>query len=622
MPYRFLISFLILSIVVSLFAQPQKRELQIIGLKIFNEKALFKTLELERYENYEIDEKTVIDLIERFYQKLGFTLVTIYIKEQNDEFLSLYVDEGRLGKIILKNLDDIGTLWMRYYNFKIIPFSKRDRIFNIHNIEKKIQILKEKRGYKGTTYSFKPVKNYRDAFFQFDRPFCLPSIFSIYGRDFTLRKRGISKVTILQEYRLPFFDLYPPRYDLVINVSKSKKMQFEDIEKLRDRLKDHEDKLEDAQKKRKGKKYKVITKFDYGLKINYFLGFIPKVRFYSINTFANSDGLKLGADAGIMYGFDRKFDKPPRITFIKFEMFYFFPPIIQEFFTPYIRGYVYRSKAARVDLGLAEYDYWLSNVMFAPGITFFRKYLIYTGIGAEPVVLSSPLKSNVEKYNFYNSLQFYPYLKYYQGHKVYKYSPGIGFSRSINYLYFAEAGISFNIKPEILGYPTKRGVVFLYDYYFGDKSFHRVWIKAFLDYEFKDRSILSTKLDYRFMWKNPPLYHEAPVSTLNFKGLMKTGYYSKNVFSLSLEYRMSLYRDYLYAGVYNDYVIFEGSGYDLPEKPQFALAFGPTFRVLILDQFEFYFYYGWDYHLPQRYLLGRKKRQFQPFYTFNLTKVF
>ncbi len=622
MPRRLLICILIIFIGIPLIAQPQKRSLEITGIKVFDTKDLIKTLKLDRYESYEIDAQTVIQLIERFYHKLGFSLVTTYISEETDDTLVLYVDEGRLGKIILKNLDDIGTLWMRYYNFRVIPFSKKDRIFNRYNIEKKIQILKEKRGYKGTTYNFKPVKSYQKALVQINRPFYLPNIYSLKSRDFTLTHHTDAEKISSKSYRLPLFDPYPPRYDLIINVSKSKKMEFEDIEKFKERLKNQNEEIKKQLKRKKGKKYKIMTKFDYGLKINYFLGFIPKIRFYAINTFANSDGLKLGAEMGVMYGFDRKFDKPPRITYIRAEMFYFFPPAFKEFFTPYIRSYVLRSKAARIDLGLAEYDYWLTNIMFAPGITFFRKYLIYTGIGAEPVVLSSPIKSNVEKYNFYNTLQLYTYYKYYQGHKVYKYSPSIDFSRSINYLYFVEAGITFNIKPEILGYPTKRGLVILYDYFFGDKRFHRVWIKGYLDYEFEDRSILATRLDYRFLWKNPPLYHEAPVSTQNFKGLFKTGYYSKNVLSLSLEYRFSLYRDYIYLGIYNDYVVFEGSGYDLPEKPQFAVAAGPTFRVLILDQFEFYFYYGWDYHLPQRNLLGREKRQFQPYYSFNLTKIY
>jgi len=71
------------------------------------------------------------------------------------------------------------------------------------------------------------------------------------------------------------------------------------------------------------------------------------------------------------------------------------------------------------------------------------------------------------------------------------------------------------------------------------------------------------------------------------------------VLAVSNEYRISVYRDFLYIGAYFDMTLFDGSKRDLTGA-QFGFVGGPTIRVLLLDHFELYLQYGWDYLLSTK----------------------
>jgi len=593
-----------------------QRSLKISGLKIYTEEGLVRLLDLKRYETYDMSAEAVIYYIRSFYREQGYAIAEIYIIEKTDELLSLYVDEGRLNKILYLNLDDVNTLWTRW------KFGLKKNIYNEKILRENCEALKKRRKYAEVRYKLKPAKSFDGSFFQLDRELNLP---------------------VIGKSRFPFMNDYGARYDLEISDEKYIPILSENTT-----LKMENINLEEIKKSRV-----TLNRFDFGLKFIYWLGLIPYVKYFHINLFTPGDGLKLGSDLGVMYGLDGKFRTPPRISFYKIDMFYLFTPTFYEYFTPFIRGAFYRSRASRTDLDLLQYDYRLINVLFAPGITLLSKMLIHAGVGEEFMTQMNS-KSYPVKYYFANLMCrnlpyplgpiILPAPKYY-----------IHFKEQTSYYTFIESGIAFNIKPERLGNPVKQSMILVYNYYHGMTKFHKFRYNSHFDFEFSNRGIYTIKLDYKFMTdfnsrrfekysefgnmfesiyglnygyllrllygnylvrKNLPFHHEANVSSMEFKGYMRRGYYTRNIFSFSNEYKISVYREFIYLGLYNDYTVFQGSGYNLPIKFHYATAWGPTIRVLLLDQFEFYFYYGWD--LPLR--KGVKTRDIKDNYTFNLYK--
>jgi hypothetical protein len=167
------------------------------------------------------------------------------------------------------------------------------------------------------------------------------------------------------------------------------------------------------------------------------------------------------------------------------------------------------------------------------------------------------------------------------------------------YPYF-QAGIAYDFTKkstkvyELRKNRLKKEIAFVYDFYFLKQNFYILRLIGYFEHEFKDRSIYSGILSYQYSFGETPFYHETSVSNPAFKGFQATSYFSRNVLSQSNEYRISVYRDFLYVGAYFDITLFEGSGRDL-KGTQFGLVGGPTFRILLLDHFELYLQYGWDY---------------------------
>src|SRR3990172_1958255 len=140
----------------------------------------------------------------------------------------------------------------------------------------------------------------------------------------------------------------------------------------------------------------------------------------------------------------------------------------------------------------------------------------------------------------------------------------------------------------------KKEIALVYDFYFLYNIFNKVRLLGVYEHEFKDRSIYSGMIYYQYTFGKTPFYHEASVSNLAFKGFQRTSYFSRNALAQSNEYRISVYKDFLYIGAFFDMAVFEGSGRDI-KGPQFGIVGGPTIRVLLLDHFELYLQYGWDY---------------------------
>ena len=558
----------------------QQRTLEISGLKIYTEDELFSLLNLEEYEKGKMSAKEVTDSLVGFYASNGFTIVKIYIIENTDTALKIYIDEGMLDKIIFLNMDDFTTLYLK------VAFRLKHKIFNYYTVQEKLDKLKQGKRWKDITWQLKPVKEYDKSFFQLDRDLSLPLI----GK----------KV-------LPFFDRYSPQYDLIIIFSKYINPYTAD-DKIIDKKKLGEPDKKGAAGQKIGKKIKkpVLNKFDYGLKVNYYKGFIPYLKYYHLSLIAPGDFFMGETSVGIMYGLDRKFTRPPRETYFNFNANYFFPPTFKDIFTPLIRADLFQSKAARPDLNLISYNYLLLNAMLAPGITILSKFNIFTGYGVESAFV---FHSTLNKYIIY---KYDPY-QFIFGSNTMRDVQALRdlytFYRKVNdhtevYNYL-EAGFIYDFSKkktkiyELRKNRLKKEIALIYDFYFLYKIFNKIRLVGVYEHEFKDRSIYSGMIYYQYSFGKTPFYHETSVSSLAFKGFQRTSYFSKNVLAQSNEYRISVYKDFLYVGAYFDMTVFEGSGRDI-KGAQFGIVGGPTMRLLLLDHFELYLQYGWDYLISNK----------------------
>jgi hypothetical protein len=571
---------------ISINAYPQQRSLEISGLRNYTEDELFDNCRLQGFEDGVMTAKQVVDSIIAFYNGRGYTLIKVYVIENTDTSLKIYIDEGILGKIIFLNMDDFTLIYLK------VAFRLKNKVFNVNTVTTNIEKLKKGKRWKDITYQLKPVKEYDTSFFQLDRALNLP---------------------LIGKKQLPIFDKYPPRFDMVVIFSKSDipdslddTITDDNQNTVPDRTDDHND--------TPGKKKRTIYKFDYGLKINFYKGFIPYLKYYQLGLFSRKDFFMVETSLGAMYGIDSKFNRPPRITYYNFNTNYFFPPTFKDIFTPHLKFDLFYSKAARPDLGLEEYNFLILNGMLAPGITLLRNFNIYTGFGVETAFQFQNKVSDLYLLQTaieFESLAANPYplfsgkisqddIRNYEDLMKAKFGNSEYWRTDVyNYL---EAGIIYDFSNkgktvyELRKNRLKKQIGFIYDFYFLQKTFNRIRLLGNFDHEFKDRSIYSGALTYQLTFYNPPFYHEGSVSGPAFKGFYGLSYFSKNVLAQSNEYRVSVYRDFLYIGVYFDMTLFDGSKRDLTGA-QFGFVGGPTIRVLLLDHFELYLQYGWDYLL-------------------------
>lgn len=586
MPRNPVITLFLVLLLIPCHTYSRQRTLEISGLKIYTEMELADILNIDHYEDGRMSAKEVIDSIVAFYSNNGYTLVKIYVFENSDTALRIYVDEGALGKIIFYNMDDFTTIFLK------IVFRFPNKIFNKYVAEENISKLKKIRSWKNIDYKLWPMKEYDLSIFQLDRELNLP---------------------LLGKKVLPFFDRYSPRYDLIVLISKSiapvpidEQLKDLDLGKF-DGGKDGKDDTKKEIKKKDSKtKKRVLNKFDYGLKVHFYKGFIPYLKYSHLGMLASLDFFMAETSLGVMYGIDRKFKRPPRITYFNFNASYFFTPTFRDIFTPLVRLDVFRSKTGRPDLGLIEYNFTTINALFAPGITLLSKINTYIGLGIENVFFESS-KLNYLKLTPVDPISVLlgrdPIKEFQQFRQTIRFFNEI--KKRVEIYPYVQFGVIYDFTQHIArAYELRKNrirkeIAATYDFYFFRQMFHQFRVMGYFEYEFKDRSIYSGILTYQLILNDPPFYHESSVTSLAFKGLNGKLYFSKNVLAQSNEYRVSVYRDFIYIGVFFDMTLFEGSGRDL-KGAQFAFVGGPTARVLFLDHFELYLQYGWDYLVSTR----------------------
>jgi len=359
----------------------------------------------------------------------------------------------------------------------------------------------------------------------------------------------MKKIAFLQG-NIKIFSDFPPEYDLHIFPEKKTKMKTFNISR---------------------------DGFSFNIDYDYPSTIIPEISYYRDNILYGKDYLEIEASSGFdpgLKGFisvnpENTLNIPPERSFSQVNGEYKFHPYQNDFWGPLVRSRFYQSKTRREDLGLAKYDYLLLKTALAPEFTFLKYFNIYAGLGFEKVYFYDTEidETSINHINIENEEKNYP---------------------------FFESRVKLDPIPIRIGNRIDKYLVFTFTEYLSSSELS---LKCAYDFEFSNLSIYSLKFKTDLNYFNTPFHHNTDVSSSFFKGFTGNGYYTNRSFSLSNEFRMSVYQDYIYAGAFADCVVFEPEGY-LMSGTKYGIAAGPTGRFLFYDQYELIVYYSIDYLKP------------------------
>ena len=335
---RYIFSALILLFTSTLFplaasaADGSWKKVSIDGLRVFSEQELVKKCALDTFPAGTSAFRDASRRINNFYYRRGYYLALTYRVEETADTLSLFVDEGRLGQVIIRGLDDITLLRFKY------DFDIEGKTYNGPALAKELARLTKRYGFKEIKATLVEAKDYSRQFIQLDGSFQLP----FFG----------SK-------RLPLFEQYGYRYNLTVEpVFYSK-----------------------------GEAEKKIRGLQYGIRLGY-PGITPNARYTIPSLFVRDDRLQIDCSTGIAVSPTSPLKKPS-MSFIQSGSTYSLVPMFDSLFTPRIRGNGYYSSASRSDIGLISYDYLKSSAALEPGITLLSHFRIFAGAGIERVFFFS-----------------------------------------------------------------------------------------------------------------------------------------------------------------------------------------------------------------------------------------
>ncbi|HPS58868.1 MAG TPA: hypothetical protein PK514_12250 [Spirochaetota bacterium] len=297
---------------------------------------LFRSINAPR-ERTSLGTKETITAIENFYRGKGYLLVKIHVISDTGDELSLFVDEGKLAKIIVHENNNYYAL--QYKQTIDIP----GRIYNTGLIQKNIDELKRKYGFAAVRTGLEKIRNYDENVLQLDRE--LNSV-------------------VLFDQKVQVFSKYPAEYELHFYFDYGE-----------------------------GVAGPVLRRDGWGFNIdyNYPSTVIPEIFMYNSGLLFDKDYLETGFSAGFDPGLgglislkpQNTLNIPPERTFFKVESEYRFLPFRNTIFTPVIRGRFYYSASGRPDLGYSSFEYITIRGTVAPGITPLDNLNIYAGLGCE-----------------------------------------------------------------------------------------------------------------------------------------------------------------------------------------------------------------------------------------------
>ncbi len=527
----FIFAVLLIFLSSDLYPQ-QSKKLTIKGLRIFSESELFSRLQLKRFEDGKIPLAEVVISIEKFYKKKNYSLVKVYSTDvrAKGEY-TLFVDEGRLGRIIVHKLNN-------YYSLKFKQqISIPERIYNTEVIAQTLKNLKEKFPSSDIKIEIQQPPDYQGNLIQLDR--------------------DLQRLKLGEIIDITFFDRYVPIYDLHFYVTPRA---------------GNSNGIGLFEPKSEGVGYDIDYKFSSL--------FIPKIYYKNDNVLAEKDYFESTLSTGVDPGFGGFFKLPPtnsllfppKIRYTELTGEYKISPMKNEFIGPLLRGRIYHSDSARTDLGITSYRYLNTKGTLAPEFTLLNHLNIYAGFGVEQVLIyRSKIDESADRH-LDNSDGTY---------------------RST----FGEARLKFDPIPIRIGNRIDKFILLTYTDYISGNSSNKLEIQGVYDTEFDNLSILSFKSKTVLMFRDPPFYLSEGVNNQYFKGFSGKSYYTNKKISASVEYRVSIYLDYIYAGAFFDAVLFQPEGYILSGTKS-GINFGPTGRVLIYDQFEFIIHFGFDRLFP------------------------
>lgn len=335
---RYIHTVLLNLFILSLFSSPvfaaegPWKKVSIEGLRVFSESEIIKNCDLGAFPLRKSAFREASRRINNFYYRRGYYLAITYRIEETADELRLFVDEGRLGQVIIRGLDDITLLRFKY------DFDINGKTYNSPALAKELARLTKRYGFKEIRATLVDAKDYSRQFIQLDGSFQLP----FFGSQ-----------------RLPLFEQYGYRYNLLVEPVFYTKGEAE----------------------------KKIRGLQYGIRLGY-PGITPNVRYTLPSLLVPDDRFQIDCSTGIEVSPTSPLKKPS-LSFIQSGSTYSFVPMFDSLFTPRIRGNGYYSSAGRTDIGLLSYDYLKSNAALEPGITLLSHLRIFVGAGIERVFFIS-----------------------------------------------------------------------------------------------------------------------------------------------------------------------------------------------------------------------------------------
>ncbi|PKL19047.1 MAG: hypothetical protein CVV49_02890 [Spirochaetae bacterium HGW-Spirochaetae-5] len=340
---KILLITLILLFVSSAVHPRQGKKLTVKGLKIFTEEELFTKLHLSRFEEGKKPLAEVISSIEKFYRQNNYKLVKVYaVDVRTSNEYAVFVDEGRLGRIIVHGLN-------KYYTLKFkqqidIP----ERIYNTEIVNQNLIKLKSIFPKSVIKAELKKPDDYEGNLIQLDRE--------------------LKRLELGEIFDTTFFDTFNPVHDLHFTVGHY----------VRDDI---------FSSKRDGFGFEINYKFPSLL--------IPEIDYYKENFFFKKDYLETALSAGFDFGLsglykfppENTFQVPPERRFAELNGEYKVSPMQNNLIGPLIRGLIYHSTTSRTDLGITEYKYFRTRGTLAPEFTLSKNVKIYTGLGMEQILI-------------------------------------------------------------------------------------------------------------------------------------------------------------------------------------------------------------------------------------------
>jgi len=348
----FLLIIILIFSIAAVHGQTVKK-LTIRGLRIFTEDEIYSQLNLNRFDEGKIDIAQVISEIENFYKEKGYILVKVYSTDvESDEDYEIFIDEGRLEKIIIHNL---GVLNMVRFKREIdIPA----RIYNTEVINQNLKKLQKEFPQFDISINVLKTPDYESGIIQLDREFRRIRLLRHFDTLFLARYRGYND--------LHFFVANK-------NVNAGSSQQYGN----------------------RGSDARIGIRFNY----NFPSAVIPQISFSKDHVFFEKDYFKSVFSVGYNFDFKKLINKSPsffefmphEMSFAELRYEYKVGLIDSDFFGPLVNGKLYWSHSSRGDLGIIRYDYSYSKTVLAPEFTLLKDFNIYAGLGFEALVIANSI---------------------------------------------------------------------------------------------------------------------------------------------------------------------------------------------------------------------------------------